>query len=67
MKQLLPTLIDVCGVKVSVRRDVLMKANLQLAYGGHVGGNDEARVSAIKDVDTFINRVLKKASPSQAK
>lgn len=67
MKQLLPKLIDVCGVKVSIREDVYIKANLQLANGVHVGGNDEARIAAIKDVDTFIDRVLKKASPSQAK
>lgn len=67
MKQLLPTLIDAGGITVSMRKDVLMKANPRLAYCVHEGGNDEARVSAIKDVDTFIDRVLKKASSSQAK
>jgi dienelactone hydrolase len=58
---------DVPGAEVRIRKDVRMKASPQLADGVHVGGNDKARVAAIKDVDTFIDRVLKKASPSQAK
>jgi dienelactone hydrolase len=58
---------DVPGAEVRVRNDVRMKASPQLANGVHVGGNDEARAAAIKDVDSFIDRVLKKASSSQAK
>lgn len=58
---------DVPGAEVRIRKDVRMKANPQLADGVHVGGNDEARAAAIKDVDIFIDRVLKKVSPSQGK
>jgi dienelactone hydrolase len=58
---------DVPGAEVRVRKDVRMKASLQLANGVHVGGNDEARAAAIKDVDTFIDRVLKKVPLLQAR
>jgi dienelactone hydrolase len=58
---------DVPGAEVRIRKDVRMKVNPQLAEGVHVGGNDEARTAVIKDVDVFIDRVLKKASPSQGK
>jgi dienelactone hydrolase len=58
---------DVPGAEVRIRKDVRMKANPQLAEGVHVGGNDEARAAAIKDVDIFIDRVLKKVSSSQGK
>jgi dienelactone hydrolase len=58
---------DVPGAEVRIRKDVRMKAYPQLASGVHVGGNDEARAAAIKDVDVFIDRELKKISPSQAK
>ena len=58
---------DVPGAEVRIRKDVRMKANPQLADGVHVGGNDEARAAAIKDVDTFIDRVLKNASSLQPK
>ena len=50
---------DVPGSTVRVRGDVRMKASPQLAKGVHVGGNDEARVAAIKDVDSFVERVLR--------
>jgi dienelactone hydrolase len=58
---------DVPGAEVRIRKDVRMKANPQLANGVHVGGNDEARATAIKDVNIFIDQVLKKAASSQAK
>ena len=50
---------DVPGSKVRVRNDVRMKASPQLAHGVHVGGNDEARSAAIRDVDLFVERMLK--------
>ncbi len=58
---------DVPGAEVRVRNDVRMKANPQLADGVHIGGNDAARAAAIKDVDIFIDRVLKKVPPFQSK
>jgi dienelactone hydrolase len=58
---------DVPGAEVRVRKDVRMKASPQLANGVHVGGSDEARAAAIKDVDIFIDRVLKKVPPLQAR
>jgi dienelactone hydrolase len=56
---------DVPGAEVRIRKDVRMKASPQLAKGVHVGGNDEARLAAIRDVDIFIDRALKKVPPRQ--
>ena len=50
---------DVPGASVRVRNDVRMKTSPQLANGVHVGGNAAARVAAIKDVDLFVERVLR--------
>lgn len=58
---------DVSGTEVRVRNDVRMKVNPQLADGVHVGGNDEARAAVVKDVDIFVDRVLKKAPSFQSK
>jgi dienelactone hydrolase len=58
---------DVPGTEVRIRNDVRMKASPQLANGVHVGGNDKARLAAIRDVDIFIDRVLKKAALFQPK
>jgi dienelactone hydrolase len=45
---------DVPGSKVRVRKDVRMANRPGLAEGVHVGGNDEARLAAEKDVDGFL-------------
>ena len=50
---------DVPGASVRVRNDIRMKASPQLTNGVHVGGNEEARAAAIKDVDLFVERILK--------
>jgi dienelactone hydrolase len=56
---------DVPNAEVRVRKDIRMKANPQLARGVHMGGNNDARAAAIRDVDIFIDRALKKAPPSR--
>ncbi len=58
---------DVPGAEVRIRKDVRMRASPQLADGVHVGGNEESRAAAIKDVDIFLDRVLKKAPAFQSK
>ncbi len=49
---------DVPGTTVKVRKDVRMSNRPGLAEGVHVGGNDEARMAAEKDVDGFLARFL---------
>jgi dienelactone hydrolase len=48
---------DVLGSKVRVRKDVRMSNRPGLAEGVHVGGNDEARVAAEKDVGRFLEKI----------
>ena len=45
---------DVPGSKVRVRKDVRMANRPGLANGVHVGGNEEERKAAEKDVDGFL-------------
>ncbi len=47
---------DVPGSKVRVRKDVRMANRPGLAEGVHVGGNEEARKTAERDVDGFLEK-----------
>jgi dienelactone hydrolase len=55
---------DVPGSKVRVRTDVRMSNRPNLASGVHVGGNEEARKAAEKDVDSFLRGFL---APSETR
>lgn len=55
---------DVPGSKVRVRTDVRMSNRPNLASGVHVGGNEEARKAAEKDVDNYLRGFL---APSEAR
>ena len=50
---------DVPRLNVRKCNDARMKANPQLAKGVHLGGIDEARAAAIKDVALFAERIFK--------
>ena len=50
---------DVPRLNERVCNDARMKANPQLAKSVHVGGIDEARAAAIKDVALFVERIFK--------
>jgi dienelactone hydrolase len=54
---------DVPGTTVRVRNDVRNRRNPELAKGVHVGGNDEARKAAEKDVTGFLERYVIKIKP----
>jgi dienelactone hydrolase len=47
---------DVPGSKVRVRKDVRMSNRPGLADGVHVGGNENARKAAEKDVDDYLSK-----------
>jgi dienelactone hydrolase len=49
---------DVPGTTVRVRKDVRNRRNPELVKGVHVGGNDEARKAAEKDVEGFLVQFL---------
>jgi dienelactone hydrolase len=55
---------DVPGSTVRVRTDVRMSNRPGLASGVHVGGNEEARIAAEKDVDHYLRGFL---APSDAR
>lgn len=50
---------DVPRLNERVCNDARMKANPQLAKSVHVGGIDEARAAAMKDVALFAERIFK--------
>ena len=50
---------DVPRLNERVCNDARMKANPQSAKSVHVGGIDEARAAAIKDVALFVERIFK--------
>ena len=50
---------DVPRLNVRECNDARMKANPQLAKSVHLGGIDEARAAAIKDVALFVERIFK--------
>lgn len=60
--------VDVPRLNVRKCNDARMKANPQLAKGVHLGGIDEARAAAIKDVALFAERIFKiNVAPPTAK
>lgn len=56
---------DVPGSKVRVRTDVRMANRPGLAAGVHVGGNEDARKAAEKDVDGFLATLLETKAGQQ--
>ena len=58
---------DAPGSTVRVRKDVRMSNRPGLADGVHVGGNDDARRAAEKDVDTYLRPFLESQTTGDVK